>query len=202
MARELAQRLEKRVELVIENAEIELDRSILDRLSDPVVHLIRNAVDHGIESPAERTAAGKPEVGQIAIDARRVKDSIHVTIRDDGGGIDLDAVRACAVSAGMVLSDLAEDLSPEQLAALIFRPGLSTAEAVTDISGRGVGMDAVRVTIESLGGQVEIATQRGRGTTTTLIVPITAAVQRVLLLRVVDETVAIPVSKVERILEL
>jgi len=202
MARELARRLEKRVELVIENAEIELDRSILDRLSDPLVHLIRNAVDHGIESPAERLTAGKPEVGQITIDARRVKDSIHIAIRDDGSGIDLDAVRARAVSAGMVLSDLAEDLSPEQLAALIFRPGLSTSEAVTEISGRGVGMDAVRATIESLGGMVEIATQRGQGTTTTLIVPITAAVQRVLLLRVSDQTVAVPVSKVERILEL
>lgn len=202
MARALGQKLEKRVELVIEHAEIEIDRSILDRLSDPLVHLVRNAVDHGIESPTERVAAGKSEAGQIAIDARRVKDSIHITVRDDGRGIDLDAVRASAVSAGLVLSDLAEDLSSEQLAALIFRPGLSTAESVTDISGRGVGMDAVRVTIEGLGGQVEIATQRGRGTTTTLIVPISAAVQRVLLLSVSDQTIAIPVSKVERILEL
>jgi two-component system chemotaxis sensor kinase CheA len=201
MARELARRLEKRVELVSEHSEIELDRSILDRLSDPLVHLVRNAVDHGIEDPEQRTAAGKPEIGQIAIIARRVKDTIHIEVRDDGKGIDLDAVRARAVSAGIVLSDLAEDLSPEQLAALVFRPGLSTAEEVTDVSGRGVGMDAVRVAIESLGGQVEIATQCGRGTTTTLIVPIAAAVQRVLLLGVCGETVAVPVSKVERVIE-
>jgi two-component system chemotaxis sensor kinase CheA len=201
MAREAARRLDKRVELTIEGAEIELDRSILDRLSDPLVHLIRNAVGHGIEMPSVRQAAGKNEVGQIAIDARRVKDSICISIRDDGAGIDLDQVRERAISAGVLLADLAEDLSPEQLTALVFQPGISTAESVSELSGRGVGMDAVRATIESLGGQVEIATERGRGTTTTMVVPITAAVQRVLLLGVSDETVAIPVAKVERIIE-
>ncbi len=199
LARELAQRLSKRVEFEIKGAEIELDRSILDRLSDPLVHLVRNAMDHGIEPPDVREAAGKSAVGRIVIAARRAKDSIRIAVSDDGGGIDLDAIRARAVSAGLVLMDLAEDLSPEQLAALVFRPGLSTAETVSDISGRGVGMDAVRVTIESLGGQVEIETNRGQGTTTTLIVPITAAVQRVILLAVSGETVAIPVAKVARI---
>ena len=200
-ARELAHRLGKRVELSVQGAEIELDRSILDRLSDPVVHLVRNAVDHGIEAPAERAAAGKEEVGQISIDARRVKDAIHIAVSDDGAGIDLDAVRARAVDAGLVVEDLAEDLAPEHLASLVFSPGLSTAERITDVSGRGVGMDAVRATIESLGGLAEIATQRGRGTTTTLIVPITAAVQRVLLVGVSGQTVAVPVSKVERVIE-
>lgn len=201
MAREVARRLGKRVELSIEGAEIELDRSILDRLSDPLVHLIRNAVGHGIEMPSAREEAGKNEVGQIWIDARRVKDSIRISIRDDGAGIDLDRVRARAIAEGILLADLAEDLSPEQLAALVFQPGVSTAESVSELSGRGVGMDAVRATIESLGGQVEIATQRGRGTTTTMVVPITAAVQRVLLLSVSGETVSIPISKVERIIE-
>jgi two-component system chemotaxis sensor kinase CheA len=201
MAREAARRLDKRVELSIEGAEIELDRSILDRLSDPLVHLVRNAVGHGIEMPSVRAAAGKNEIGQIVIDARREKDSIRISIRDDGAGIDLDQVRARAIDAGIVLADLAEDLSPEQLAALVFQPGVSTAESVSELSGRGVGMDAVRATIESLGGQVEIATQRGHGTTTTMVVPITAAVQRVILLGVSGETVAIPVAKVERIIE-
>ncbi len=201
MAREIAQQLGKRVELSIEGAEIELDRSILDRLSDPLVHLVRNAVGHGIEPPGARDAAGKDEVGQIEIAARREKDSIRISIRDDGAGIDLNRVRERAVAAGIVVSDLAEDLSPEQLAALVFQPGISTAETISELSGRGVGMDAVRVTIESLGGQVEIATQRGRGTETTMIVPITAAVQRVILLGVSGETVAIPVAKVERIIE-
>jgi len=201
MAREVARRLDKRVELSIEGAEIELDRSILDRLSDPLVHLVRNAVGHGIEMPSVRVGAGKNEIGKIVIDARRVKDSIRISIRDDGAGIDLDRVRERAIDAGILLADLAEDLPPEQLAALVFQPGISTADSISELSGRGVGMDAVRATIESLGGQVEIATKRGHGTTTTMIVPITAAVQRVILLGVSGETVAIPVAKVERIIE-
>jgi len=202
MAREIAQRVGKRVEVEIRNAEIELDRSILDRLSDPLVHIFRNAVDHGIEEPALRLAAGKPEAGRIVVDARREKDLIHIDVRDDGAGIDLEALRARAVKAGIVVSALAEDLPPEEVAALVFQPGLSTAESVSDISGRGVGMDAVRATIQSLGGHVELATECGRGTTMTLVVPITAAVQRVLLLGVSDEIVAIPIAKVERILEI
>jgi two-component system chemotaxis sensor kinase CheA len=201
MARELATRLGKRVEMEITGAQIELDRSILDRLSDPLVHLVRNAIDHGIENPETRMASGKSEVGRIEIDARRARDSIEIAVRDDGAGIDLDAVRRRAVEAGWVVSDLAEDLSPELLAAFVFRPGLSTADAITEVSGRGVGMDAVRATIESLGGDVQIVTQGGGGTTTTLTVPITAAVQRVLLLGVSGQTIAIPVAKIERVIE-
>jgi len=201
MARELATRLGKRVEMEIVGAEIELDRSILDRLSDPLVHLVRNAIDHGIQSPAARLEAGKDEVGHITITAVRAKGSIHIAVADDGAGIDLEAVRARAIRDGLVVADLAEDLSSEQLAAFVFSAGLSTAESITDVSGRGVGMDAVRATIESLGGEVQIATQRGTGTTTTLVVPITAAVQRVLLFAVSGESVAVPVSKVERVIE-
>jgi len=201
MAREIAQRAGKRVDVEIRNAEIELDRSILDRLSDPLVHLFRNAVDHGIETPEARKAAGKPEAGKICVDARREKDRIQIEVRDDGAGIDLDALRQRAVSAGIVVSDLAEDLPAEDVAAFIFQPGISTAKAVSDISGRGVGMDAVRATIESLGGHIELATEAGRGTTITLAVPITAAVQRVLLVGLGAEIAAIPIVKVERILE-
>ena len=200
-AREVAEQAGVRVEVQLRGAELELDRSILDRLSDPMVHLLRNAVDHGIEPPAERKAKGKPVVGRVVIEARREKDSIRISISDDGAGIDLDAVRRRAVDAGVVHADLAADLTPEQIASLVFSPGLSTASEVSEISGRGVGMDAVRATLESLGGSVEIATEWGRGTTTTLVVPITAAVQRVLLLGVGAETVAIPIAKVERIEE-
>jgi two-component system chemotaxis sensor kinase CheA len=200
-AREVAERSGVRVEVELRGAELELDRSILDRLSDPLVHLLRNAVDHGIETPDERTAAGKAPVGRVVIEARREKDTIRVSVSDDGSGIDLDAVRERAVEAGVLHPDLATDLTPEQIAALVFEPGLSTAASVSEISGRGVGMDAVRSTLESLGGSVEIATERGRGTSTTLVVPITAAVQRVLMLGVGAEVVAIPIAKVERIEE-
>lgn len=201
-AREIAQRAGKKVEVELVGAELELDRSILDRVGDPLIHLLRNAVDHGIETPEVRRDSGKDETGKILIEARREKDSIRIMIRDDGAGIDLDAVRASAVKAGVVHAGLAEDLPADEVAALIFHPGLSTAQNVSEISGRGVGMDAVRATIESLGGTVEISTERGRGTATSLIVPITAAVQRVLLLGLGDETVALPISKVERVFEL
>jgi two-component system chemotaxis sensor kinase CheA len=201
VARDVAGRAGKRVEVRLEGVELELDRSILDRLADPLAHLVRNAVDHGIEAPEARLAAGKPEVGVVAVSARRVRDAIRIEISDDGRGIDLDAVRARAVAAGMLHADLADDLPASELAALIFRPGLSTAETVTEVSGHGVGMDAVRTTIESLGGLVELSTQRGRGTTTAIEVPITAALQRVLLVEAAGESAAIPIARVERLLE-
>lgn len=202
LARDLARQTGKRVEVELAGAELELDRAILDRLGDPLVHLVRNAVDHGLEPPDARRAAGKSETGVVAVDARRDKDTIRISVRDDGAGIDLAAVRARAVESGALHPDLADDLPPEELLAFVFRPGLSTRDEVSDISGRGVGMDAVKATIESLGGHVELASQQGRGTETTLVVPITAAVQRVLLLGVGDDTVAVPISKVERIVEL
>jgi len=200
-ARELAERLGKRVEVELRGAELELDRSILDRLSDPLVHLLRNAVDHGLEIPLQRLAAGKPETGHLVVMARREKDHVRISVEDDGAGIDLDAVRERAVAAGLVHADLAEDLPPAEIAALVFRPGLSTAAAVSDVSGRGVGMDAVKATLESLSGRVEISSRTGQGTTTSLVVPVAAALQRVLLLGIGGQTVAVPIARVERIVE-
>jgi len=202
MAREIARRAGKRIDVVLRNTEIELDRTILDRLSDPLIHIFRNAVDHGIEAPDLRLAAGKSETGTIAVDARRQKDVIRIAISDDGAGLDLEELRSRAVQAGVVVADLAEDLPPDEVASLIFHPGLSTAAVISDVSGRGVGMDAVRATIEGLGGHVDVRTERGLGTTMTLVVPITAAVQRVLLLGIGSEIVAIPIAKVERIVEI
>jgi two-component system chemotaxis sensor kinase CheA len=201
LAREIAGQLGKKVSVELRGAELELDRSILDRLGDPLVHLLRNAVDHGLETPEVRRSQGKPEAGSVVVEARREKDEVRISVRDDGRGIDLDAVRRRAVESGLLAPALADDLPPEEIASLVFQPGLSTATRVSDISGRGVGMDAVRVTIESLGGRVEIDTDLGRGTQTTLIVPITAAVQRVLLLGLAGETVAVPITRIGRILE-
>lgn len=202
VARQVSQVCHKGVEVEIVGAGLELDRSILERLSDPLLHLVRNAVDHGIESPAERVAQGKNPRGRLTVAACREKDSIRIEVRDDGAGIDLERVRTRAVEAGLVHPGLADDLPADAIAQLIFRPGLSTAHRVSDISGRGVGMDVVRAAIESLGGTVELWTERGVGTAMTLIVPVTAAVQRVLMVAVGAERVALPMSRVERILEL
>ncbi len=202
MAREIARELGKQVELELRGAELELDRAILDRLSDPLVHLVRNAVDHGLEAPDRRSLAGKPAIGRIVIDARREKDHVRLSVSDDGRGIDLERVRERAIEAGVLHADLADDLPPEEIAALIFRAGLSTATSVSKVSGRGVGMDAVKATVEALGGRVELESRPGLGTTTTLVVPISAAVQRVLLVGVGGETVGIPIAKVERVIEL
>jgi two-component system chemotaxis sensor kinase CheA len=201
-ARQVGEREGKRVAVDLVGAELELDRAILDRLSDPLLHLVRNAVSHGIEDPETRREAGKDETGRLVIEARGHKDAIWIEVRDDGAGIDIDRVRERAVEEGLLHPDLAEDLPPQEIAELVFRPGLSTARSVSEVSGRGVGMDAVKAAIESLGGSVEVRTERGSGTATGFAVPITAAVQRVLLLSLDGERVALPLSKVERLVEL
>jgi len=200
-AREVASGLGKQVEVELRGAELELDRAILDRLADPLVHLVRNAVDHGIETPERRREAGKPPAGRLVIDARRERDHVRISVSDDGRGIDLESVRRRAVEAGVLHADLAADLAPSDVAALVFRPGVSTAASVSEVSGRGVGMDAVKATIEGLGGRVELESRAGLGTTTTLLVPVTAALQRVLLVELGTEQVAIPIAKVERVVE-
>lgn len=201
VAREVARSLGKEVDVELRGAELELDRAILDRLNDPLVHLVRNAVDHGIETPDQRREAGKAPAGRVVIEARREKDQVLISVSDDGKGIDLESVKRRAIDAGVLHEDLADDLPIDEIAALVFRPGLSTAAEVSQVSGRGVGMDAVKATIEALGGRVELHSQPGLGATTSLVVPITAAVQRVLLLSVGGETMAIPIAKVERVIE-
>ena len=199
LARELGISLGKRVSLELEGVSLELDRSILDRLADPLLHLVRNALAHGIEPPAERRRLGKPEAGSIRIEAKRDRDAIEIAVLDDGRGVDVDAVRSRAVAAGIIPADLADDLPPDDIARLVFHPGLSTAETVSELAGRGVGLDAVRSAVESLGGQVDLVSEPGRGTTALVRVPLSAAVQRVILVGVGDACVAIAISRVDRI---
>jgi len=153
MVRDLARQEDKEVELVIEGAEMELDRTILQELGDPLLHLLRNAVDHGLETPAERVAAGKPASGQIRLTAARRQDQAIITVEDDGRGLDPDALRRAAVARGLLTAEQSADLTDEEAFMLIGRPGFSTAPQVTSVSGRGVGMDVVRRQVESLRGQ-------------------------------------------------
>jgi len=201
LVRDSARALDKQIDFTIQGKEIELDRSMLDEIGDPVVHLLRNAIDHGFETASERVAAGKPPAGKLVLSAARERSSITVRVTDDGRGIDRDRVLARARKLGLVDAARTE-LSDDELIRLISRPGFSTAERVTDISGRGVGIDAVHNRIRSLGGSAEIRSIPGRGTTVTLRLPLTLAILRALLVRVDGDTFAVPMTHVNETVEL
>ncbi len=201
LVRDSARALDKQIEFTIEGKDIELDRSMLDEIGEPVVHLLRNAIDHGFETTAERIAAGKPAAGKLVLSAARERSSITVRVTDDGRGIDRDRVLRKARNLGLVDAARSE-LSDDDLIRIISRPGFSTAERVTDISGRGVGIDAVHARIRSLGGSVEIRSVPGRGTTVTLRLPLTLAILRALLVRVDGDTFAVPMTHVNETVEL
>lgn len=184
MVRDLANSLGKRVELIVTGEATELERTIIDGLGDPLLHMLRNAVDHGLEGPAEREAAGKDPVGRVHLSARRVGDHVVIEVRDDGRGIDPDALRASAVRKGLMDAAAAAALSDEQALDLAFLAGVSSAARTTDVSGRGVGMDAVRSAIAELDGDVSISSAIGRGSTFTVRIPLTLAITRALLVTV------------------
>jgi two-component system, chemotaxis family, sensor kinase CheA len=194
IVRDLSASLGKQVELVMEGGDTEIDKTVIDQLSDPLVHLIRNAIDHGIEVPDERAAAGKPARGTVVLSA--VHSGAHVLIRmhDDGAGLDPEAIRALAVERGLVAADA--ELTEEQVFGLIFEPGFSTARKVTEVSGRGVGLDVVKRGIEALHGSLQIASRRGEGTTITLKLPLTLAIIDGLLVRVGEESFVLPLSNI------
>jgi two-component system chemotaxis sensor kinase CheA len=196
LVRDLAQKMGKRVNLVIEGQETELDRSVIEELSDPLIHLLRNAVDHGIERPEERRAAGKPAEGTIRLTARHEEGYIVVGVEDDGRGIDPAKLRRKAVERGLLTREAADRLSDEEAQQLVFAPGLSTAEQVSDISGRGVGMDIVRSNVERVNGSVTLQSQPGAGTLFTIKLPLTLAIVRALLVVVGDTTYAVPLVSV------
>jgi two-component system chemotaxis sensor kinase CheA len=195
-ARDLARKIGRQVEVEVTGAEIEIDRAILDELADPLVHVIRNAVDHGIEPPHLRQLAGKPPTGRVTVSARRERDRVIVEIADDGKGMDPAKLRRAAVEKGELSAEQAAALSDREALLLACLPGVSTAERVTDVSGRGVGMDAVKKRVEGVGGTLEIESRPGLGTRLALRLPLTVAVQPVLLVRVGEEVLGLPIAKV------
>lgn len=194
LVRDLAKKTGKEMELVLKGEDTELDKTVVEVIGDPLMHLIRNSVDHGIESPEERRASGKAELGRITLDAYHEGNHIAIVISDDGAGLDLAKIRSIAVSKGLVGER--EELSDSDISNLIFLPGFSTAEKVTDISGRGVGMDVVKKALNNLGGMVDITTRKGKGTTFTIRLPLTLAIIQALLVEVGEEIYAVPLSSV------
>ncbi len=201
VVRDLSLSSGKEVTLKIGGEKTELDKRMIDELGDPLVHLIRNSVDHGLESPEERERAGKPRAGTVTLSASHRGNSVVITVADDGRGIDAERIRRKAVSGGLASKEEAGRLSDRELVNLIWHPGLSTAERVTDISGRGVGMDIVKSRIESLNGSVDLRTVPGQGTTFSIRLPLTLAIMPSLLVRIYDEVYAIPLDHVDEIVE-
>lgn len=202
VAAELARSLEKRVEVTISGDEVEVDRAVLDHIDDALLHLVRNAVDHGIESPAEREQAGKDPIGSICLEATQAAGRLQLRLIDDGAGIDVERVRARAVESGMLPEAVAEDLPAERVIEYLFEPGLSTKDEVSEVSGRGVGMDAVKRQLESLGGQISVTSIPGAGTTMEIDLPSMVALQRVLIAEVQGGRVALPVGSVQAVVAL
>lgn len=194
MVRDLARDLHKEIELVIEGKETELDRTVIDEIGDPLVHLLRNSVDHGIEDPAERVSAGKPVHGKVILSARHEGNNVVIEVEDDGKGLDPEKIIKKAIEKGLVLAEEAEALDLQSVNRLVLLPGFSTAEKVTDVSGRGVGLDAVKNKIEALSGSIHIESVPGKGTKFKIQLPLTLAIIQALLVMIERETYAIPLS--------
>lgn len=194
--RDLAQKLDKDVRLELTGGETELDRSVIEVIGDPLLHILRNSLDHGLETPEQRTAAGKPAQGVIRLSARHQENHIVIEIVDDGRGINVDRVRKKAIENGLVTADAAERMSDKEALQLIFASGLSTAAEVSEVSGRGVGMDIVRSNLQKLGGIIDLETTLGEGTRTTLRLPLTLAIIRGLLVSVEEAVYVIPLGSV------
>lgn len=200
LARDLARSLGKDVELVLSGEETEMDKTMIEDLNDPLVHLVRNAVDHGVETVEERRAAGKPEKSMVELSARQEGDHILIVIADDGKGMRPEVIRNKAIEKGLITSEMANTLDENQCLELIFLPGFSTKEEISAVSGRGVGMDVVKTNIQKLNGSIQITSEQGRGTTISISLPLTLAILPVLVLRLGDQSFAVPLSMVREIL--
>jgi len=200
IARDLARNLGKDVELLLVGEETEIDKTMIEDLSDPIIHLIRNAVDHGVEGPQERLAAGKPEKSQVRLEARQEGDHIVLIVADDGKGMNAEKLRAKALEKGIITDEEANSMDERQSLNLVFLPGFSTMEVASDVSGRGVGMDVVRTNIQKLNGSIEIKSLPGKGTSFVISLPLTLAILPVLLVQLGEQPFAVPLSMVREIL--
>lgn len=196
MVRDLAKSLDKKLDLIITGAETELDRTVIDEIGDPLVHLLRNSVDHGIESVAKRVAAGKNETGTVKLSAFHSGNHVFIEIEDDGNGIDREIILKKALKNGVVSQEVANTMKDEEVYQLLFAPGFSTAEVISDISGRGVGLDVVKSKITSLGGHVTVSSELGKGTKFSVQLPLTLSIISAMLIRVGSEKYAIPLTSI------
>ncbi len=196
MVRDVSTSLGKQVNLEMEGSEIELDRTVLDAITDPLLHMLRNAIDHGLETPDQRKEMGKSETGMIQLKASRIGDKVEIQVIDDGKGMDLEAIKAKALEKKIISKDDLDRLTEEQIMELVGTPGLSTAKIVTDISGRGVGMDVVMTQVRNVGGHVKISTQKGKGTSITLTIPMSLAIIGGLLVNISNQKYILPLSSI------
>ena len=197
MVRDLAKELNKDINLTIEGEDTELDRTVIDEIGDPLMHLLRNSLDHGVEHPDDREAKGKPRTGEVGLIARHEGNNVVIMVTDDGAGINADKIRNKSVEKGMISREEADALPDADAVRLIFLPGFSTAETITDVSGRGVGMDVVRSKIESLGGHVDVETKIDEGSVFKIKLPLTLAIIQAMLVKVQDEMYAIPLGSID-----
>lgn len=197
MVRDLAKELNKEINLTIEGEETELDRTVIDEIGDPLMHLLRNSLDHGVEHPDDREAKGKPRTGEVGLIARHEGNNVVIMVTDDGKGIDADVIRKKAVEKAIITQEEADNLNDAEAVRLVFLPGFSTAEVITDVSGRGVGMDVVRSKIEALGGHVDVETKIDEGSIFKIKLPLTLAIIQALLVKVQEEMYAIPLGSID-----
>ena len=199
MIRDLSRKLDKKMELYMTGEDTELDRTVVDQIGDPLQHLLRNSADHGLEDNATRLAKGKPEVGSIFLKAFQEGNNVIIEVGDDGNGIDVDAVRTKAIERGVITEEQAETMTQKEIINMLFLPSFSMAKKITDISGRGVGLDVVKSNIEALGGDVEVKTELGVGTTFTVRLPLTLAIIQALMVEIRDEKYAIALNSISNI---
>ena len=200
LVRDISKKMGKKVNFIMEGKEIEVDRTILEEIGEPILHLLRNAIDHGIEPPEERRKVGKSPEGTVKLAAERKKDHISIIVEDDGAGIDPEKIRKKALEKGVISESEVNAMSDQQLINLIFLPGFSTAEKITETSGRGVGMDIVKTKVEALGGTVNVESTVGKGTRVTLTLPLTLAIVKAMLIKVANQTYAIPLSMIAEVI--